>query len=342
MLLFLGIGLTILWFLYHSLESSYQDDCLHRGIPSGECSLWDKLVSDFKSANVFWLFVIVVCFFISNISRAMRWQQLLQSLTYPTRMLNAFHTTMLGYFANLGFPRLGEVVRAGSLARYERLPFEKVMGTVILDRIIDLICFAIVLTLALVFQYDILWTYLSEHASLPFASIFKSYWVLVFIGIGLVSLIYTYLNWTRLVQLKFFAKIDELIKGFLEGLISIAKVKNPMILIVHTLNIWLMYYLMTYLCFNAFEPTQALSPSAGLLVFVFGTLGMIIPSPGGMGSYHALVMAALALYGIKADDAFSFAMIIFFTINIFGNILFGIVALFLLPRYNKKYQPTRV
>ena len=78
------------------------------------------------------------------------------------------------------------------------------------------------------------------------------------------------------------------------------------------------------------------------MVFVFGSLGMIIPSPGGMGSYHALVIAALALYGVDVNDAFSFAMIIFFTINIFGNILFGILALIHLPGYNQSYQPARM
>ena len=103
-----------------------------------------------------------------------------------------------------------------------------------------------------------------------------------------------------------------------------------------------MYYLMTFLCFRAFDPTAHLGPLAGLLVFVFGSLGMIIPTPGGMGSYHALVIAALVLLGINQNDAFSFAMIIFFTINIFGNILFGIIALILLPNQNRNYQPVRV
>jgi uncharacterized membrane protein YbhN (UPF0104 family) len=103
-----------------------------------------------------------------------------------------------------------------------------------------------------------------------------------------------------------------------------------------------MYFLMTYFCFKAFEPTAHLGALAALLIFVFGSLGMIIPTPGGMGSYHALVIAGLMLYGINQNDAFSFAMIIFFTINIFGNILFGIIALILLPGYNRHYQPVRV
>ena len=132
-----------------------------------------------------------------------------------------------------------------------------------------------------------------------------------------------------------------MIGGFAEGLRSLQKVENKGILLLHTVTIWLMYFLMTFLCFKSFAPTAHLGPMAGLMIFVFGSLGMIIPTPGGMGSYHALVMAGLALYGIDQNDAFSFTMIIFFTINIFGNVLFGLIALFLLPGYNRRYQPTR-
>ncbi len=341
MILFLGIGLTILWFLFQSLNQDYQEDCLQRGILPSDCSLWDKLWTDLRSAKVFWLVVIVVCFFISNISRALRWQQLVSSLGHPTRGVNAFLTTMLGYFANLGLPRFGELVRAASFARYEKIAFEKVMGTVAVDRVVDLLSFAILFLLALVLQFDILWTYIKENASLPFISIFQSLWFYLALIVGTMCTILIFWQWQKFMHIKIFQKIDRMARGFLEGLRSVGQLDQPFSFIAHSLIIWLMYYLMTYLCFKAFEPTAALSPMAALLVFVFGSLGMIVPSPGGMGSYHALVIAGLALYGIKADDAFSFAMIIFFTINIFGNILFGILALLLLPGYNHSYQPIR-
>ena len=164
MLFFLAFGLTILWFLYNDLNSSYLAECHLKGIPESECNLVDKVLDDFRSAHIFWLVIICLCFFISNISRSLRWQQLLESLGYSTRWSNAFHCVMLGYFANLGLPRLGEVVRAGTFSRYESIPFEKVMGTVAVDRIIDLICFSVVFLLALSLQYDLLWNYLSANA----------------------------------------------------------------------------------------------------------------------------------------------------------------------------------
>lgn len=340
-LVFLAIGIGILWLLYHSLNAKFIADCATRGIPEEDCSLISKVAADLKSANVFWLFVITVCFLISNISRTFRWRQFIEPLGYDSRFWNGFHSIMLGYFANLGFPRLGEPVRAGTFAKYEKIPFEKIMGTVVLDRVIDLICFAIVFLLALTFQYEILWTYLNSNASLDLASIFSSNWIrisLILLLVGMsVAWIYRRVIWAS----KIYQKLMHLLIGFLDGLSSIRKVQNLPWLVTHSIIIWGMYYLMTYLCFQSFAPTVGLGPLAGLLVFVFGSLGMIIPTPGGMGSYHALVMAALALYGVSLDDAFSFAMIIFFTINIFGNILFGFIALLFLPSYNRTYQPVR-
>jgi glycosyltransferase 2 family protein len=112
--------------------------------------------------------------------------------------------------------------------------------------------------------------------------------------------------------------------------------ENPVVFIFHSLNIWLMYYLMTYFCFFAFEPTMHLTPLAALTVYVFGTFGMVIPSPGGMGTYHFLATSALLLYGVKGDDAFSFANIMFFSIQIFYTIIVGVVSIFLIRYLNKK------
>jgi len=123
--------------------------------------------------------------------------------------------------------------------------------------------------------------------------------------------------------------------GFKDGISSMKDVKNKPLLVLYTMGIWVMYYLMTYLCFFAFEPTAHLGPIAGLVVFVFGTLGMVFPSPGGMGSYHLLISNALIIFGINGADAFSFSNIVFFAINIFGNIVIGLLFFILLPLINR-------
>jgi len=134
-------------------------------------------------------------------------------------------------------------------------------------------------------------------------------------------------------------KIKRIVLGFWEGVTAVKKVAKPWPFILHSINIWVMYFLMNWFCMWAFEPTAHLGLMAALMVFVFGAFGIVIPSPGGMGSYHFLVMAALALYGIAGTDAFSFANILFFFVNLFGNVLIGIIALIALPIINKNYQP---
>jgi len=138
---------------------------------------------------------------------------------------------------------------------------------------------------------------------------------------------------------RFYRKVMEVLKGFWEGIQTIRKLDRPGWFIAHSINIWLMYYLMTYMAFFAYAPTAELSPVVGLMVFVFGTLGIIVPSPGGMGAYQGLVTAALLLYGIQREDAFSFANILFFSIQIGANVLLGLVALIVLPIANKNYKP---
>jgi uncharacterized membrane protein YbhN (UPF0104 family) len=127
-----------------------------------------------------------------------------------------------------------------------------------------------------------------------------------------------------------------LFKGFYDGVQSVKNVSSIPLFLVYTVGIWVLYYFMMYLAFFSFEPTANLGPIAGLVVFTFGSLGVLIPTPGGMGSYHYLVGEALSMYGINGADAFSFANIVFFSIQLFVCILFGIISLIILPAINKK------
>jgi glycosyltransferase 2 family protein len=145
----------------------------------------------------------------------------------------------------------------------------------------------------------------------------------------------------KMMEYRIVQKFISLLLGFWEGLQSIRNIKNPLLFISHSLLIWTMYFLMTYLCFYAFAPTSHLGLRAGLIVFIFGTFGVIIPSPGGMGTFHALAIIALAIYGISGDDAFSFANILFFTVQLGSSILLGIISLIALPMYNRGYTPDR-
>lgn len=313
------------------------------GIPEEECNLIDKMLADFAGVNRFWILMVMACFMISNVSRAIRWNMLVGRLGAQPRFYNAFLTVVLGYFANLGLPRMGEVVRAGTMARYEKISVEKVMGTVVADRIVDFFSLILIVIVAFAVEFNTLYGGLMDlinsgngEESVP---IYQQSWFLILAGIGLFLLVGAYVFRDRLLKHPFFKKVISLINGFVEGIKTIRKLNKPWLFVLHSINIWLMYYIMTYFCFFAFEPTSHLGPLAGLIVFVFGAFGIVIPSPGGMGTYHLLVIQALALYGIDQVDGFSFANICFFTIQLFCNISFGIAALVLLPMLNKNYHP---
>jgi hypothetical protein len=331
---FFGVGFAILFLLYRSQNAAFQEQCALDGVPPADCSLLRKIFDDFRNANFFWILMMLLAFMLSNVSRALRWNMLIKPMGYTPKFLNSFLIVMLGYFANLGLPRLGEVIRAGALAKYEKIPPEKVMGTVVADRALDVLALLLVVGLAFVLEFDVLWGWLQANANLG-AGKTGAYTLLgIAASVMMLFAILVYIFRKRIRALSFFRKVARLMSGFWEGLISVRRVDNWGILAFHSVFIWFMYYLMAYLCFFAFGPTSHLTASAALVVFTFGAFGISIPSPGGMGTYHFLVMAALALYNIPGSDAFSFANIIYFTIQIFANVLFGLVALAVLPIIN--------
>ncbi len=266
--------------------------------------------------------------------RALRWNQMFEPMGYQPRVINTLGSLMIGYFTNLAFPRIGELIKTGTLSRYENIPFEKVIGTVVVDRILDILGLLVVIGMALVLSFGTFKDYFAQNFVAPSQS------TLVLLGVVVVGGLIGLFVLNRILQSGKFTsplllKIRNLWEGFKDGLTSLKKVKNIPLLIFYTVGIWVMYYLMTYLCFFAFAPTAHLGMVAGLVVFVFGTLGMVFPSPGGMGSYHLLISQALIIYGINGADAFSFSNIIFFAINVFGNILIGIFFFILLPIINR-------
>jgi len=259
---------------------------------------------------------------------------MLESVGYKPRTINSLGALMIGYFTNMAFPRVGELIKTGALSKYENIPFETTIGTVVLDRILDVLCLLIVIGLSLILSYDTFRDYFADNFVSPSTGTIIVLAVLGILGIIGFFLLLKVMNSPNLKN-PVLLKVQKLWKGFFEGITSLRKVNNPLLLIGYTVGIWVCYYLMTYLCFFAFHPVSHLGVVAGLVVFIFGTLGMVFPSPGGMGSYHLLITQSLIIYGISSADAFSFSNIIFFTINIFGNIIFGILFLIILPLYNK-------
>jgi glycosyltransferase 2 family protein len=335
-LLFFGVGATILTLLFRNLNAGFREDCRLKGIPEADCSLIDKVLYDFSTVKPAWILVVILAFTLSNLCRALRWKMLHEPLGYRISLANSLLTTLLGYFANLGLPRMGEVVRAGSLARYERIPLQKVMGTLITDRLMDFISLGFVIGLAFLFEGDTLLRFFSQQSNS--GGLLQNPLVLSFFGLCFVLGLAAWIFRAKLPALPVVKKAASVLQGLWEGVRSVFRLRQPVLFLVYSVGIWAMFYLQVYFGFKAFPPTEHLGFGAALMVFVFGTLGFVIPSPGGMGTYHALAMVGLALYGIKSGDAFSYANISFFTIQIFYNVVAGVSALILLPWLNKKTQ----
>lgn len=333
-LLFFGLGALLLTLVFRHQNAAYQEQCRLDGIPAEECRLTDKLLMDFSSVHLGWMALVWAAFTASILLRAWRWQVLLEPMGYRVRLGNAFWTIVLGYFANLGLPRMGEVVRAGALARYERIPIERVMGTLVIDRLMDFVCLGLFVGLAFLWEGDTLWAFIQQNRRSE-APLWHSpaFWVVLGLLITGGSVLWLFRQ--NIGRLSFFKKIAGLIAGFLEGLRSVFRLQRAGVFLACSLGIWVMFYLQTWFNLKAFGPTSHLDLGATLMVFVFGTLGFVIPSPGGMGSFHALAVAGLALYAIRGDDAFSYANIAFFAVQIFYNVLGGLLALALLPLLNR-------
>lgn len=330
---FLSLGCLILYFLYQSQNANYLEDCKLKGIPLEDCSLKDKIISDFKSTKLIWLFIVCILFMITNLFRVYRWRDMVNSLGYQPRSINIFASIMIGYFANLAIPRIGEFVRAGIISRYDVVNFETSFGAIVLERLVDVLMLLVCIVLMMILGGPRILNYLEAN------SIVSGQQLIIFGLIGLITAGVGIYIFKRLVKAKSQNKIVNFIQskiaGFSDGINSIRTVENKGMFWFYSIGIWFGYFLMTWLAFFSFSPTADLGPVAGLVSFVFGGLGIVFPSPGGLGSYHFMVSQSLMLYDVNPADAFSFAFILFFTISIFCNVFFGLISLIILPIFNK-------
>ncbi len=338
-LLFLSFGLGILYVVYRSQNIAFQAECASKGIATADCSLARKVIQDFKGVNYLWILLVLVAFSLSNLSRALRLNMLLHPLGARPRPINTFLTTILGYFSNLAIPRMGEVVRAASLAQYEKIPVEKIMGAVVVDRVMDVLCILGITLLALVLEGGPIWAFFDQQVRLGERLGGLGNLALWGFGLAAAVLLLGYALRRPLMRSRFFQRIRQMALGFWQGINAVRSLARPGLFLLLTGNIWLMYFMMTMLCFWAFEPTVDLSWRAALTVFVFGSWGVVVPSPAGMGTFHFMAQQALGIYGISGDDGFSWANISFFSVNIGSNVLIGIASLILLPIINRNYHP---
>ena len=290
-ILFFGVGVFFIWLSVRKLSPDDMENLKESAAQVTRGSAW-----------VF-LFLAFLVGAISNYIRALRNRQLLQPLGYETRTSMVFYSVMVMYLANYAFPRLGEVLRCTFLQRYEKVPFEKSLGTVVTERAVDLICLIIVFISAFLINTGLLDTLqigdvtLRESMNAKFSAMVHNHTMFILVG-ALVALIIiatvTKKWWSKI---NFFVKIKNFFVGIWQGLVSIKDLKNPGLFLFYTVTIWILWILETVFCFQAFDFLAGMSFTVMFSVFAIGNLGFLI-GPGGIGAYPLIVAAMLVLYGV--------------------------------------------
>ncbi len=319
-ILFIGIGIFLFW-------KVYKDQSI------------DDLINTSKNINYRWLVLAAIVSVGSHLIRALRWELALTSIGIKPSRSNLFHAVMIGYLANLAIPRLGEVSRSAVLKKYEKIPFTSGFGTIITERIVDVIIMLGITVLVIFYNDSFFSKFLTNNPSVSekFQALFSTKNTIIvtlffLITVGAYLLILKHSEKTQS-QIK---KIFEKITSFKEGLFSIFKIKHPFLYIVYSLLIWFMYFAVICLTFNAFVFVGGINLTLNqmLVVFLMGSYAMLAPVQGGIGAYHFMVIASLVIYGINDTDARLFALIAH-GVSTIVVVVFGFVSLILLPVYNK-------
>lgn len=285
----------------------------------------DQIIPYFKTANYWWIFLGIFFGFLSHLSRAYRWQYLLEPLGYSVRLPNSIMAVFITYLANYGIPRSGEVLRAAVLTNFEGVPFEKSFGTIVAERMADLIVMLGIIGFTLIIQFDYIYKLLSQSIN-P-----QKLVVMALVTIVAFTFVFIILKKS---QSKIALKIKAFLGGLIEGVLSIFKMKNKWKFIFHTLFIWFMYVLMFYVTTFALPELNNITIGAILVAFIAASF-TIAATNGGIFVYPLAVMKALEVFGILSVPSLAFGWIMW-TSQTIMIIILGTLSFVFLPIYNRQ------
>ena len=303
------IGLAIIYYQYTTLT--------HEEL--------EKIKISFLKANYFYIFLSLFIALFGYWSRAYRWKFSLQHLGYKTHFRNDLMTVCVSYLVNLTIPRSGEISRAALLKKYENVPFDKGFGTIVAERIVDLLIFLLFVVIAFVLQFEKLYKFLIDKLPLE-----KIIYLLVggFVIFVIFVFVWIYAEW------KIINKLKQKLSGLIEGMTSILKMKNKWNYIFHSFFIWLSYLLMFYVTIFALPETANIGFDVVIMGFIFGSLAVGFTN-GGIGAYPLAIALIYSLYGIPNDVGVAFGWLVW-TSQTLLTIFLGLVSYLLLPILNKK------
>lgn len=304
----LGLGVFLIWYSY----SKFSPEQL------------EEIKIHFQKANYWIVALAVFLSAVSHISRAYRWNFMLEPLGHKPKLLNNFMAVYIAYLMNIFIPKSGEVSRALVIDKYEGVPFDKAFGTIISERVVDLLFLFGFTVAALFLQFEVLYTYLSDN--IPLSKLYYSFG-------GLIILVVLFFLFMKFSNSGLKNKLKQFFSGLKEGVLSIRTMKKKAAFLVHTFFIWGLYLLSFYTATFALEETSAITMGALIITFVVGSFSFAFTNSG-FGSYPFFVAGILAVFGIAETVGTAFGWIVW-TSNIASIVFFGALSFFILPIYNK-------
>lgn len=284
-----------------------------------------KIKISFEKANYYYILLSLVIACIGYWSRAYRWKYALNHLGYQTKFSTNFLTVCVSYLVNLTVPRSGEITRAALLKKYENVPFDKAFGTIVAERIVDLLIFFLFVFLGFVSQFDQIYQFLlNQHVSLQSLLIYAVVGLIIFV---VFLLIWIYAEWQIILKLK------KKLSGLIEGITTVYKMKDKWKYIFHSFFIWFSYLTMFYVAIFALPETADISFDIVLMGFIFGSLAVGF-SNGGLGAYPFSIALIFSLYGITNDVGTAFGWLVWTSQTILA-IVMGLLSYLLLPILNR-------
>lgn len=274
-------------------------------------AVWQDIIS----ANYYWMLVALVFAIASHIFRALRWNLLINSLNYSTKLSTTFAAVMIGYLANTAVPRMGEFVRCGVLSKKGKIPFNTLFGTVISERLFDMITLLVIIFLVIIFQLQSLGSFMSNNFGPFFHKLSSNIQSLLLFTGGIIIAIVLFVIIIRffkegIKKFPFYKKVRSFLDGLLDGIKTIMKLQQKWLFLFYSFMIWLFYAAMVYFPVFMLPETSQLTFVDALTILAIGSLGIVAPVPGGIGAYHFIVKAVLVeIYGIGGVASGSFAAI---------------------------------
>jgi len=313
---FFALGAFIFWLIYKDQDI-------------------ERIKSVLKNeVKYFWIVVSLVVGLLSHISRTFRWGLMIEPIGHKPRFINTFLAVMVGYLMNMAFPRMGEISRCGVLAKYEKISFTKLIGTVVAERLVDMISLLILLGVVFFSQFGKMLNFIKQNPEIQdkLLAVITSPYLIV--GVVILFVLFFVFRKT-LKHTAIFKKIIEILNNFKEGFISIGSIKRKGLFYFHSIFIWLLYYIMLYSIFFAFDFTSELNPIAGLTTFVLASFGMVAPVQGGIGAWHFMAIEALSLYGVAIENGIIFAFVAHGSMTVM-IIVIGLISMLALPFINQR------